>query len=280
MMKIYEKEVSEYSQIDDKNGGLIKIPQGILVIFTQSLLIEKATIIDSTAMIFSDRFILSNSRLTASSNGCNKLVQPGSPHLFISHSFVCGKNAGSYGGRGGIGINIKKKEETMKCIRNSLGRMTIYGDPFNPYLSGAKGAIIDPHSESSSPSNIVIVSFQLILRSSTVDASSNILGENRKRNYSSGGGVLIVSKKLRLESGDSYVLANGMDSDITSDGAGGGGRIHYHDLCWYEEFLNYRKETSQEYYKKEINRKLLNLKDNPTMNKAISFKLNSTFLEE
>jgi hypothetical protein len=196
---------------------------------------------------------------------------PGSPNVFMSHSFSCGLNAGTYGGRGGVGISLDF-EQSLKCLKNSMGRMNIYGDPFLPLISGSKGAPnkVEDRYKYSSPSNIAIVSLEMKIYRSKITATPKVINENKHTNISSGGGLLVI---YNLFDGDqSSFSANGMGSESEYNGAGGGGRINSYDLCWNEKFYSHR--YSKEDQKKQVQKNII--VTNSLMRESQMLQMNQT----
>lgn len=174
--------------------------------------------------------ITDQSTVSSQSAGCNFFGDiRGTPTLFVSHSFSCGLNAGSHGGRGGIGV-AKSANDTLECIKNGYARMAVYG---NPLLAAASGATGSPFSiqekNGTSPGAIAVISGKLEL-----SKDSKIVGgysdEYKGTPASSGGSVALIVKEALLEG---KISANGQSSDKEESGEGGGGRISFYKVCWY-----------------------------------------------
>jgi len=111
-----------------------------LIFFSPEIEFERCPKVYGNIVVVSDSLsVLNNSRIGTIDSGCGFNGSPGTPILFLSQSFECGLNGGSYGGRGGIGIG-NNISASLECIRNSFSRMSSYGDPFNPIGSGATGS--------------------------------------------------------------------------------------------------------------------------------------------
>lgn len=173
--------------------------------------------------------------------GCGFNQAPGSPPLFVSQSFSCGLNGGSYGGRGGIGINSNSSDNEF-CIKNSIPRMTVYGDPLSPLGSGATGSAftsLDKMPEFISPGSILILTRSIKLTKGSFIRSGYPLSDRQTGFPSnSGGSIYILYKEMEI-SQDSDISSNGQSSDKMESGAGGGGRVFLHNYCWdeYEDIV-------------------------------------------
>lgn len=192
--------------------------------------VKKSTLKGNVILVANKVVIGDQSSVSSQSAGCNFFGDiKGTPTLFVSHSFSCGLNAGSYGGRGGIGV-AKSANDTLECIKNGYSRMAVYG---NPLLAAASGATGSPFSiqekNGSSPGAIAIISGELNL-----SKDSKIVGgytdEYKGTPASSGGSVALIVKDAFLEG---KISANGLSSDKEDSGEGGGGRISFYRVCWY-----------------------------------------------
>lgn len=236
LLKVYESEIKMLSNINTSKTH--KLLDGTFFLISDSIIIHNGSIIDSTFVAITNSIIVKHSTLSSSSSGCNDDSMKGSPHSFVSHSFNCGQNAGGYGGRGGIGISFSDKN-SFKCMRSSLSRLRVYGDPFNPLQSGSKGAseTVEVKNLTNSPSNIVIMALSFKLQNSIIDASSKAYSPQSYTNMSSGGGILLIYSKMIASK--SIIKANGQESINPFNGEGGGGRIYSYDLCWHKKFYKH-----------------------------------------
>ena len=203
-----------------------------LLLISKTIRVEKSTIKGNVMLIGNMVNISTESLLNSQNGGCTyngDII--GKPNLFVSHSFSCGLNAGSYGGRGGIGI-AQNENDTMECIKNGYSRMSVYGNPLMAASSGSTGSpysILD--KDGTSPGAILIVSKNLLL-----DKGSRIQGgysdEYKGTPASSGGSVSIITSNI---SSQGKISANGQSSDKDISGEGGGGRISLYKICWFSQ---------------------------------------------
>lgn len=77
----------------------------VLFVVARNIGIKNGSLIDSTTLMITNTLVVYDSVISANNSGCQDYTTPGSPHDFISHSFDCGLNAGSFGGKGGIGVS-------------------------------------------------------------------------------------------------------------------------------------------------------------------------------
>ena len=200
----------------------------------------KSTLKGNIAIVSNDLRIDSVSTVVSQNAGCNFFGDiKGIPSLFVSHSFSCGLNAGSYGGRGGIGIS-DTKDDSLECIKNAFARMTVYGEPLLPMSSGSTGSPYTIQEKNGfSPGAISIISDVFYL-----SADSKIFGgyteEYKGTPASSGGSVSIIGKNITL---NGRITANGQSTDKDVSGEGGGGRISLYKVCWW----NSSNIASQQY---------------------------------
>jgi hypothetical protein len=111
-----------------------------LVFFSPIIEFDRCEKVFGNILSVSDTFsVYNDTKIGTMNSGCQPNESPGSPILFISQSFECGLNGGSYGGRGGIGLG-GNVSNTIQCIQNSFSRMASYGDPFKPIHSGSTGS--------------------------------------------------------------------------------------------------------------------------------------------
>ena len=198
------------------------------------VLISRSTIKGNTVILADQLIVKDSSLISSQSSGCQfSGTLPGTPSLFVSHSFNCGLNAGSYGGRGGIGTATVEADpnylsDTLECIKNGFSRMTVYGNPILATSSGCTGSpftILD--KTGSSPGAIMIIATSVSL-----DTESQILSGytgNQACPTSSGGSIALFAYDLQL-SGN--VTANGQPSNSADCGEGGGGRVSLYKMCW------------------------------------------------
>lgn len=197
---------------------------------SKQIQVIKSTLKGNIAIVSNDLRIDSVSTVVSQNAGCNFFGDiKGIPSLFVSHSFSCGLNAGSYGGRGGIGIS-DTKDDTLECIKNAFARMTVYGNPLLPMSSGSTGSPYTIQEKNGfSPGAISIISDSFYL-----GTDSKIFGgyseEYKGTPASSGGSVSIIAKNLTLLG---RVTANGQSTDKDVSGEGGGGRISLYKVCWW-----------------------------------------------
>lgn len=119
--------------------------------------------------------------------------------------------------------------------------MSVYGNPLLATASGATGSPFSIQEKNgSSPGAIAIISGWLEL---TKD--SKIMGgyseEYKGTPASSGGSVAMIVKDAILEG---KISANGQSADKEESGEGGGGRISFYKVCWYNSSYNYTLDFS------------------------------------
>lgn len=193
--------------------------------------ITKTTLKGNVILVANQASVSEQSTVSSQAAGCNFFGDiKGTPSLFVSHSFSCGLNAGSHGGRGGIGV-AKSANDTLECIKNGYARMSVYGRPLFAAASGATGSPFSIQEKNgSSPGAIAIISGNFVLSN-----DSRILGGNsdeyKGTPASSGGSVALIVEKAQLEG---KITANGQSSDKEESGEGGGGRISFYKVCWYK----------------------------------------------
>lgn len=202
-----------------------------------SISISRSTIKGNTIILADSLTMFDNSLISSQSSGCQfSGTLPGTPSLFVSHSFNCGLNAGSYGGRGGIGTATVDTDpnylsDTLECIKNGFSRMTVYGNPILSTSSGCTGSpftILD--KSGSSPGAVMIIATTIdITQDSQILSGYN---GNQACPTSSGGSIAIFSYNMTI-SGN--VSANGQPSNAASCGEGGGGRISMYKICWAQQ---------------------------------------------
>lgn len=196
-----------------------------------NITVEKSTIKGNTILVADQLAVISESLVTSQNGGCSFFGGiPGTPNLFVSHSFSCGLNAGSYGGRGGVGI-ADSANDTLECIKNGYARMSVYGSPLIAVASGATGSpytIQDKAGTSPGAISIIVNSF-------TLDKDSKVQAgyseEYKNSPASSGGSASIIAYNLTIQG---KISANGQSSDRDLAGEGGGGRISFYKVCWSE----------------------------------------------
>lgn len=197
---------------------------------SKEIYIYKSTLKGNVVIVADQLRIESESTVMSQNAGCNFFGDiKGIPSLFVSHSFSCGLNAGSYGGRGGIGI-ADTKYDTLECIKNAYARMSVYGNPLMPTSSGSTGSPYTIQEKNGfSPGAIAIISDDFIL-----SQDSKIFGgysdEYKGTPASSGGSISIIARNATLKG---KVTANGQSTDKDMSGEGGGGRISLYKVCWW-----------------------------------------------
>lgn len=199
------------------------------------LTVQKSTLKGNIVLVADTLAVVSESLLATQNGGCSFFGGiPGTPSLFVSHSFSCGLNAGSYGGRGGVGI-ADNQMDTLECIKNGYARMSVYGSPLSAVASGATGSPYTIQDKAgSSPGAISI-----IVNSFTLDKDSKVQAgyseEYKSSPASSGGSAAIIAYNLTILG---KISANGQSSDKEMAGEGGGGRISFYKVCWFENNPN------------------------------------------
>lgn len=212
---------------------------------SKKVMITRNTILRGNLAIYSTKVtVTTSSTLSSIFSGCKKHDgMKGSSGFFISHSFECGQTGGSHGGRGGIGLGLSKNlNETLNCVKNSISRMSSYGNPTFPVASGSTGSPLNFKTETSIPAagSILIIAFSLsISKSSAIVAGYGKETENFGI-AGSGGGIKIISYSMKLKG---LIKANGQASKKFTHGAGGGGRIFLHDICWFVSKEGWENES-------------------------------------
>lgn len=203
----------------------------------KSAVVKKSTLKGNVVLVANEASINDQSTVSSQSAGCNFFGEiAGTPSLFVSHSFSCGLNAGSYGGRGGIGV-AKSANDTLECIKNGYARMAVYGNPLLAVASGATGSPFSIQEKNgSSPGAIAVIAGEFNL-----SKDSKILGgytdEYKGTPASSGGSVALILRKANMEG---KITANGQSSDKEESGEGGGGRISFYKVCWYNTSVDHQ----------------------------------------
>lgn len=196
-----------------------------------TMIIEKSTIKGNVILLADYLNITSESMISSQNSGCtfsNNTI--GTPNLFVSHSFNCGLNAGSYGGRGGIGIS-DNFNDTFECIKNGFSRMTVYGDPLLAVSSGSTGSPFSIQDKTgSSPGSISIIVRDFYLQKLS-KVQSGYTDEYKGTPASSGGSVSIIALNMLIEG---KITANGQSAEKELSGEGGGGRISFYKICWHD----------------------------------------------
>lgn len=205
--------------------------QGTQLLMSPAITVQKSTLKGNIVLVANQLSVVSESLLATQNGGCSFFGGiPGTPSLFVSHSFSCGLNAGSYGGRGGVGI-AENQMDTLECIKNGYARMSVYGSPLSAVASGATGSPYTIQDKAgSSPGAISI-----IVNSFTLDKDSKVQAgyseEYKSSPASSGGSASIIAYNLTVLG---KISANGQSSDKDMAGEGGGGRISFYKVCWFE----------------------------------------------
>ena len=151
-------------------------------------------------VLLANELIIEKESMISSQNcGCSFFGDtPGTPSLFVSHSFSCGLNAGSYGGRGGIGIS-ENYNDSLECIKNGFSRMTVYGQPLLAASSGSTGSPFSIQDKSgSSPGAIAIIARNFSLEAFS-RVQSGYTEEYKGTPASSGGSISIVALNLVIK---------------------------------------------------------------------------------
>lgn len=239
------KSICEKSNLDE----LLPYNEASQALLAANITIEKSIIKGNTIVIANDLRIISQSTLSSINSGCYyDPDREGCPTIFISHSFSCGLNAGSHGGRGGVGISAPhvlpkptpngntsqddqtRLDTTFECLKSAFSRMSVYG---SSKLAGSSGSAGTPFTvkdkSNTSPGVLSIITGKLFL-----DSDSAIEGgysEEYKEAFSSssGGSVSLVLAQANIQG---KVTANGQSSQKEIDGEGGGGRISLYMVCW------------------------------------------------
>jgi hypothetical protein len=222
--KIGKQLLNTYKELGNSKAGT-------QIIIADRIIIEKSTAKGNTILLANDIKIQKESTVSSYNSGCTFSADIiGSPSLFVSHSFDCGLNAGSFGGRGGIGIS-EEAADTLECIKNGYSRMSVYGEPLLATSSGSPGS---PYSIQDKLT-IAPGAIAIITRNLYIDKDSKIQGGYLSDNYditpsSSGGSIAIVARSLNIKG---KVMANGQSSNKETIGEGSGGRISLYKACWY-----------------------------------------------
>lgn len=204
---------------------------------------SRSQISGNVILISDEVFLLDEGQIDSLKVGCKLNEEIGSPSLFVSQSFSCGLNGGSYGGRGGVGINEASvgqgnSSHNAECIKHSYTRMESYGDPLVPLHSGSTGSAFSRSFRSFdivAPGVIFILCKKLeVIRSSFIRSGYPMTDQLTGVPSNSGGSIYLIYKDI-LISQDSEISANGQTSDDYRSGAGSGGRIFLHNYCWAEE---------------------------------------------
>ena len=225
-------EVAE-TEILPKASGF----KATVVFCAQNITLSSTSSINGNILIVSDELsILDGTVIDTLASGCGFNGSPGTPILFASQSYSCGLNGGSYGGRGGVGINTVQIQQNLDCLKQSYSKMRVYGYPWNPSGSGATGSSFNPNQRSDpyiAPGAVVVFTLDLTLEGGSVIQAGYELNEKRKAiPANSGGSVMVYYKTLSMDS-ESCISANGQSSDSAESGAGGGGRIFLNNYCWF-----------------------------------------------
>jgi hypothetical protein len=217
----------------DSYSDVQKSHTGIQVLMSDVMIIEKTTVKGNTVILSNDVTIQKESTISTYNSGCSFTGDIiGSPSLFVSHSFNCGLNAGSFGGRGGVGISDNEKD-TQECIKNGYSRMSVYGEPLLATGSGSPGSPFTIQDKSGiSPGAVLIISNNL-----TLDKDSRIQAGYLMDGYdgspaSSGGSISLVSRSINALG---KISANGQSTNKDTGGEGSGGRISLYKTCWHTE---------------------------------------------
>lgn len=113
--------------------------------------------------------------------------------------------------------------------------MSVYGNPLLPVASGSTGSPYTVQEKNGfSPGAVAIIT-----QAFTLSADSKIVGgyseEYKASPASSGGSVVIVAQQASLLG---KITANGQSTDKDSSGEGGGGRISFYKVCWWDQDTN------------------------------------------
>jgi len=246
----------------EKEFESIKNPhykKSVFMLTAKSVKISDTSRIEGNTIIAAQNIeLLRSSEISSTRSGCKYEESDGFPLVFISHSFDCGLNAGSYGGRGGVGLG-KNIKDSLECIKNGLPRMMSYGNPLNPILSGSAGnpessnSIMDP-----SPGYIILLFDSIIIEKSTSVSSgiSEVSLALNKKPKSSGGSIYMAGKSFNIKG---KIRAEGQSSLNYINGEGGGGRVYFHSVCWYDESIYKNiKEPDNEFNKSRQMKSALN----------------------
>ena len=120
MHKQFKQDIAK-KDILGKLYGIILVAETIKI---------KFCLVAANAFFISEKIDILDSVVSTEGSGCGYNKNEGFPQIFISHTYTCGLNAGSYGGRGGIGISYT--EDVVECIKSSSLRMSTYGDALFP----------------------------------------------------------------------------------------------------------------------------------------------------
>lgn len=239
---------TEFSNIDELDGSEVSnLLKSSLWVHTKNIIFVNSKVMSNAVIVANEVQITNKSKIMSDGSGNSPKIGQGIPTIYISHSFECGLNAGSYGGRGGIGISLKGMSsrngaiESLNCIKNSISKMSQYGSPNKPFHSGSQGNSANTQiDEGPSPGFMGIFAWSIELDSSSMISSKSNIVNNLKgsQNHakSSGGSIYLMAGRLNLKGN---ITVKGASSDNLMHGEGSGGRISIQNLCWFEHHSNH-----------------------------------------